>query len=322
MSKNSPLAARRIIDDEYAMSLDVDELCRVTEEAEREARVVEQPVEQPTDPPDRPPFVIERTHVYHPPAGVLQPEPQSLAAYEDEEIEAMDPESRKALEQDVNRSWTGPVFPYSWQKNKDVVIDTIDTRKKPPPPAPHMTIVEWRNNDNIHSADNNKQLAKKPIVNPYSNTKENDGKNKRGDDYKSPTRKIKAVRKTSPVFTPSPPPAEDVLSQPSALITRPAFNLCPYCLQNPCEQKEDLDDTKQRLALYFPARIYDNKNDIPGNFQRRRTFKMIYKEIVLAKGRDIYAKCLPACAKAAAHELFPTEPEQVLGYNGLPVNNK
>ena len=84
MSKNSPLAARRIIDDEYAMSLDVDELCRVTEEAEREARVVE----QPTDPPDRPPFVIERTHVYHAPAGVLQPEPQSLAAYEDEEIEA------------------------------------------------------------------------------------------------------------------------------------------------------------------------------------------------------------------------------------------
>ena len=82
---------------------------------------------------------------------------------------------------------------------------------------------------------------------------------------------------------------------------------CLYCLQEPCEQQEDIEDTRQRLSMYFPRRVYDRDNDIPGNFQRRRTFQTIYKDIAIAKGRDVYAKHLPTCVKASAHTIFPSE---------------
>lgn len=83
-------------------------------------------------------------------------------------------------------------------------------------------------------------------------------------------------------------------------------NLCPYCLQNPCDNLEDIIDTRQRLAMYYNKDIpYNKPKDILGNFQRRRTYRAIYKEIVIAKGRGIYARCIPLCVKAAAQDRFP-----------------
>ena len=102
---------------------------------------------------------------------------------------------------------------------------------------------------------------------------------------------------------PSPPVSQ---SFPPPIHTHPE-RLCLYCLQSPCDNKEDLDDTRQRLSMYFASRVFDRANDIPGNSQRRRTFRAIYKDIVLAKGRDVYARNIPPCVKASAQTLFPMD---------------
>ena len=138
----------------------------------------------------------------------------------------------------------------------------------------------------------------------------------------TPKRKKKAVRKESPSHTLSPPPPLVLSSKPDhpaweqsqqsqqstpTPLRRFDRSYCLYCLQEPCEQQEDIEDTRQRLSMYFPRRVYDRVNDIPGNFQRRRTFQTIYKDIAIAKGRDVYAKFLPTCVKASAHTIFPSE---------------
>ena len=59
--------------------------------------------------------------------------------------------------------------------------------------------------------------------------------------------------------------------------------------------------------MYFATHVFDRANNIPGKSQRRRTFRAIYKDIVLAKGRDVYASNIPPCVKASAQTLFPMD---------------
>lgn len=112
-----------------------------------------------------------------------------------------------------------------------------------------------------------------------------------------------AVRSSPTPWQPSPPCFPQEHGTP--LLVDPKMRL--FCLQSPCDNQEDLDDTGQRLSMYFGKRVYTQPNDIPGNFQRRRTWTTIYQRIVIAKGRDVYARCLPPCARAAAQAVFPTE---------------
>ena len=140
------------------------------------------------------------------------------------------------------------------------------------------------------------------------------GTKKRTDNF-TPDHKPKSIRKDSPVYTPSPDviasiPTPWQESESEASIDSPSSpdpNLCRFCLQSPCDNKEDLDDAIQRLSMYFQTRVYDKPNDIPGNSHRRKTFLSIYKEIVLAKGRSVYARSVPPCAQAAAQGIFPSE---------------
>ena len=186
---------------------------------------------------------------------------------------------------------------------------------------------DWNEKVKENIAKQTETIPARNIFPVTDNKKRSD--NKRSDDSFTPQRNNKMKRNFSPVHTPSPsssvspnivhsnptpwqmsPPTPEQSQslppypqyQPRAL---PDTNLCPYCLQEPCDHYEDLEDTKQRASMYFGTRTYLGPNDIPGNDQRRRTFRTIYKEIVVAKGRGIYAKAIPRCVKAAAQSTFP-----------------
>ena len=186
---------------------------------------------------------------------------------------------------------------------------------------------DWNEMAKAHLAE---QTEKTPVRNIFPVTEnKRSNNNKRSNDSVTPQRKNKMKRNFSPVHTPSPassvspnivhsnptpwqmspPTPEQSQSLPSYPQYQPRpqvdTNLCPYCLQQPCDHYEDLEDTKQRASMYFGTRTYHGLNDIPGNDQRRRTFKTIYKEIVVAKGRGIYARAIPRCVKASAQSIFP-----------------
>ena len=99
------------------------------------------------------------------------------------------------------------------------------------------------------------------------------------DPQGQPMRNSKVARKDSPLHSspstsPSPDPPSSLDTQPTETPTQcssPASlfseedddladvvdrdDLCPYCLQNPCDHSEDIFDTRQRLSLYYDENI-------------------------------------------------------------------